>query len=48
MRSPQTQPKGGIAMSIFEAFILVFTAMTFIVTLVKLMIALIDHFSKKK
>lgn len=40
--------RGGDAMSIFEAFMLVFTAMTFVVALVKLIIALVDIFNKKK
>jgi len=35
-------------MSMFEAFMLVFSSMTFVVGLVKLMIALTDIFSKRK
>jgi len=35
-------------MSMFEAFILVFTAMTFVISLIKLIIAMTDNFSKKK
>ena len=48
MRNSQNRPKGGMPMSTFEAFMLVFAAMTFTVTLIKLVVALIDHFSKKK
>ena len=35
-------------MSTYEAFILVFTGMTFVIGIIKLMIALIDVFLKRK
>jgi len=35
-------------MSTYETFILVFAAMTFVIALIKLVIALIDILSKKK
>jgi len=40
-------PKGGDAMS-YEGINIVFTAMTFVVLLITLMICLIDMFLKKK
>ena len=41
-------PKGGDAMSANEVVIIIFTAMTFVVVLIKLMIYIADLFSKRK
>jgi hypothetical protein len=44
----QFRPKGVITMTIFEAFMLVFSAMTFVVVLIGLIVKIIDHFLEKK
>ena len=41
-------PGGGEAMSVYEVFIIIFAAMTFVVVLVKLMVYIADIFSKRK
>ena len=45
---PPRAPKGGVAMSTFEILMLIFTAMTFIVVHIRLIVAMIDTFLNNK